>query len=71
MNHNPENVHLRQMPLPPQPPPEDDGFDYRSLLTPIAWTLKTGEGRTRAMLALDDLCEQLGIDRDSLRGRAS
>lgn len=71
MSHDPKNIHLPEMPLPPQPPLEDDRVDYRSMLTPIAWTLKTGEGRTRAMLALEDLCEQLGIDRESLRGRTS
>lgn len=24
MNHNPDNIHLPEMPLPPMPPPEDD-----------------------------------------------
>lgn len=26
MSHNPDNIHLPEMPMPPQPPPEDEGL---------------------------------------------
>lgn len=31
MSHNPDNVHLTKMPLPPQPPLEDDGWDINAV----------------------------------------
>jgi hypothetical protein len=40
--------------------------DYPSILAPIEWALRSGAGMTQADAAMNDLCEQLGVERRSL-----
>lgn len=45
--------------------------DYPSILAPIDNALTNGSNMTKANIAMDDLCEQLGIARDSLNPEAA
>lgn len=41
-------------------------IDFRTLLAPIDNALRNGSYMTKANLALELLCEQVGVDRDGL-----
>lgn len=52
-----QRVPVEAAPIPP----------VRTLLAAIDWALRTGSNMTNANLAMDLLCERLGVDRDRLK----
>lgn len=64
MNHNPDNIHLPEMPLPPELPPDDGctgegrgrGHTYTASEVKVAYEL----GRKDA---LEEVAREMGVDR--------